>query len=135
MNPDRLLRHFDRIAEAPDAVARLRRFLLDLAVRGKLVEQDPNDEPTVELLKRIRAEKTRLLKRGEIKMFDSFTLGDNEQLAYELPDSWSWVPFGELINSHLGGVRRRKAIQPIGAEISSGQASKMWARANILTKP
>jgi type I restriction enzyme S subunit len=37
MNPDRLLQHFDRIAEAPDAVPRLRRFILDLAVRGKLV--------------------------------------------------------------------------------------------------
>jgi type I restriction enzyme S subunit len=41
MNPERLLQHFDRISEAPDAVAHLRRFILDLAVRGKLVEQDP----------------------------------------------------------------------------------------------
>ncbi len=49
-------RHFDRIAEAPDAVPRLRRFILDLAVRGKLVEQDPNDEPASELLKRIQPE-------------------------------------------------------------------------------
>ena len=48
-----LLQHFDRLAEAPDAIPRLRRFILDLAVRGKLVEQDPNDEPAAELLKRI----------------------------------------------------------------------------------
>lgn len=45
MNPDQLLRHFDHIAEAPDAVPRLRRFILDLAVRGKLVEQDPSEQP------------------------------------------------------------------------------------------
>jgi type I restriction enzyme, S subunit len=45
MNPERLLQHFERISEAPDAIPRLRRFILDLAVRGKLVEQDPNDEP------------------------------------------------------------------------------------------
>ena len=52
MNADRLLTIYDRIAEAPDAIARLRRFVLDLAVRGKLVEQDPEDEPASELLKR-----------------------------------------------------------------------------------
>ncbi len=50
MNPAQLLVHFDRLAEAPDAVPRLRRFILDLAVRGKLVEQDPKDEPAAELL-------------------------------------------------------------------------------------
>ena len=67
MNPQRLLQHFDRIAEAPDAVARLRRFILDLAVRGKLVEQDPGDEPAAELLKRIQAEKARLVKAGAFR--------------------------------------------------------------------
>ena len=55
MNADRLLTHYERIADAPDAVPRLRRFILDVAVRGKLVEQDPNDEPASELLKRIAA--------------------------------------------------------------------------------
>ena len=67
MNAERLLQHFDRISEAPDAIPRLRRFILDLAVRGKLVEQDPNDEPAAELLKRIQAEKARLVKEGKIK--------------------------------------------------------------------
>jgi type I restriction enzyme S subunit len=51
MNAERLLQHFERISEAPDAIPRLRRFILDLAVRGKLVEQDPSDEPALELLK------------------------------------------------------------------------------------
>ena len=45
MTADRLLALYDRVAAAPDAVSRLRRFVLDLAVRGKLVEQDPADEP------------------------------------------------------------------------------------------
>ncbi len=57
MNADRLLALYDQVAEAPDAIARLRRFVLDLAVRGKLVAQDPADEPASELLKRIAAEK------------------------------------------------------------------------------
>jgi len=67
MNPQQLLEHFDRISEAPDAIARLRRFILDLAVRGKLVEQDPNDEPASELLKRIQVEKERLVREKKIK--------------------------------------------------------------------
>lgn len=67
MIAQRLLQHFDRSAEAPDAVRRLRRFILDLAVRGKLVEQDPSDEPASELLKRIQAEKARLVKAGKIR--------------------------------------------------------------------
>ena len=50
MSPDSLLAHYDRIADAPDAVSRLRRFVLDLAVRGKLVAQEPGDEPAHELL-------------------------------------------------------------------------------------
>jgi type I restriction enzyme S subunit len=48
MDAERLLEHFDHIAEAPDAVTQLRRFIFDLAVRGKLVEQDPSDEPASE---------------------------------------------------------------------------------------
>ena len=67
MNAERLLAHYDRIADAPDAIARLRRFILDLAVRGKLVPQDPSDEPAAELLKRIAKEKARLVKAGEIE--------------------------------------------------------------------
>ena len=47
MNAERLLAHYEQIADAPDAIARLRRFILDLAVRGKLVPQDANDEPVV----------------------------------------------------------------------------------------
>ena len=57
MNAERLLQHYERIADAPDAIARLRRFILDLAVRGKLVPQDPNDEPATVLLERIRAQR------------------------------------------------------------------------------
>ena len=57
MNAVRLLAHYEKIAKAPDAVARLRRFILDLAVRGKLVPQDSSDEPASELLKRIAKEK------------------------------------------------------------------------------
>ena len=76
MNADRLLGHYEQIADAPDAVQRLRRFILDLAVRGKLVEQDPADEPASELLKRIAEEKARLVKAREIRKGKSLPVID-----------------------------------------------------------
>jgi type I restriction enzyme, S subunit len=58
----RLIAHYERIADAPDAIARLRRFILDLAVRGKLVPQDPRDEPASELLKRVEKERAQVVR-------------------------------------------------------------------------
>ena len=67
MNRDGLMAYYERIADAPDAVAQLRRFVLDLAVRGRLVAQDPAEEPALELLKRIVRERVRLSKSEEGK--------------------------------------------------------------------
>ncbi|NBN80301.1 restriction endonuclease subunit S [Microvirga tunisiensis] len=89
MNAERLLQHYEQIADAPDAIARLRRFILDLAVRGKLVPQDPSDEPASELLKRIMVEKERLAKAGEIRKPKALEPVDRP--PFELPHSWNWV--------------------------------------------
>ena len=91
MNADRLLAHYKRIADAPDAVPRLRRFVLDLAVRGKLVDQDPNDEPAAELLKRIAKEKTRLVKAGEIRKPRIIPTLLGQDVPFPLPTNWHWV--------------------------------------------
>src|ERR1700738_5032174 len=86
MNEDRLLAHYERVADAPDAIARLRRFILDLAVRGKLVQ---NDEPALELLKRIAAEKARLVKAGEIRKQEPLPPIEEDALLLRIPDGWS----------------------------------------------
>lgn len=97
MNAERLLAQYERIAEAPDAVARLRRFILDLAVRGKLVPQDSKDEPASELLKRIAAEKARLVKTGEIRAEKPLpSISKSESLA-DLPPGWQWTRLGIVI--------------------------------------
>ena len=101
MNADRLFALYDRVAEAPDAVARLRRFVLDLAVRGKLVEQDPSDEPATELLKRVAAQKARLVKAGQIRKLKRFEVVDEP--SYDLPSGWSFVALGSVLVKHLGG--------------------------------
>ena len=94
MNAGRLLALYERLAEAPDAIVRLSRFVLDLAVRGKLVEQDPADEPASELLKRIAAEKARLAKAGEIRK--QRILPPVEEPPFDVPENWCWARIREI---------------------------------------
>lgn len=70
---------------------KLRQKILDLAIRGKLVPQDPNDEPASVLLERIRAEKERLIKEGKIKRSKKSTSDDEIEAPFEIPESWEWV--------------------------------------------
>lgn len=92
-----LVRHFDLIAQAPGGVARLRELILTLAVQGKLVPQDPSDEPASELLKKIRAEKDRLIAEGKIKRDKALAEIADEAKPFELPDGWQWVRLNALL--------------------------------------
>ena len=75
----------------------LRQKILDLAIHGKLVPQDPNDEPASVLLERIRAEKERLIKEGKIKKpKKSKAACDKPHYPYELPKGWEWTTVGEV---------------------------------------
>lgn len=75
----------------------LRQKILDLAIHGKLVPQDPNDEPASVLLERIRAEKERLIKEGKIKKpKKSKAACDKPHYPYELPKGWVWTTVGEV---------------------------------------
>ena len=94
MRPDQLLAHYERVADAPDAIPRLRRFVLDLAVRGKLVEQDPSDEPASELFGRIAKEKAQLVNAGQLRKPKPFPSVDEPPFA--LPLSWRWTRMREI---------------------------------------
>jgi type I restriction enzyme, S subunit len=102
MNAELLLQHYERIADAPDAIARLRRFILDLAVRGKLVPQDPKDEPAAELLKRIAAEKARLVKAGEFREPGSFVQIERKDLPFVPARHWVWVRLIDVARPSYG---------------------------------
>ncbi|MCM2295693.1 restriction endonuclease subunit S [Rhodoferax sp.] len=102
MNATQLLAHFDRLAEAPNAVPRLRRFILDLAVRGKLVEQDAGDEPAGELLKRIYAHKADLVNERLLKVQSAFTAVPLALQPYRLKSNWMWAFFGSIMISRDG---------------------------------
>jgi type I restriction enzyme S subunit len=101
MNAELLLEHYEKIAEAPDAIPKLRRFILDLAVRGKLVPQDPNDEPADELLKRIEAEK----KRVGVKPKSSSS--QKIQPPFHLPTGWVWSNIGDISSKTGSGSTPR----------------------------
>ena len=86
---------------------KLRQKILDLAIRGKLVPQDPNDEPASVLLERIRAEKERLVKEGKIKKSKASKTSDTahyEKMPFEVPEGWVWTTVNTIAKSILYGV-------------------------------
>ncbi|WP_425991055.1 restriction endonuclease subunit S [Afipia sp. DC4300-2b1] len=102
MNAERLLAHYEKIADAPDAIARLRRFILDLAVRGKLVPPNANDEPASELFKRIATEKARLVKAGAFREPSSFVKIERKALPFEPASHWGWARLIEIARPSYG---------------------------------
>ncbi len=98
-----LLPNLDLLATAPEGVARMRELILTLAVQGKLVPQDASDEPASELLKKIRAEKDRLIADGKIKRDKPLAEIAEDEKTVELPTTWEWVRFGEILDFQGGG--------------------------------
>ncbi len=91
-----LEQHFDTAFDAPDGIKKLRELILTLAMQGKLVPQDPNDQPASELLKEIEAEKKRLIKEGKIKQQKPLPPIKPEEIPYEIPKSWEWTRLENL---------------------------------------
>lgn len=83
-------------------IKKLRELILELAVRGKLVPQDPNDEPASELLKRIAAEKAELVKQGKVKKQKPLPEISEEEKPFELPEGWEWVALQEICSLENG---------------------------------
>ena len=94
MNAERLLAHYERIANAPNAIARLRRFILDLAVRGKLVPQDPSDEAASALLDRIVAKREKLATASDLRKLEA--IDKVVDPPFQIPKSWVWCRLGKL---------------------------------------
>ncbi|PVE22300.1 type I restriction endonuclease subunit S [Microvirga sp. KLBC 81] len=103
MNAEHLLAHYERIADAPDAIAKLRRFILDLAVRGKLVPQDPKDEPASQLLTRIADEKALLVKAGGLKKSDRVADLTNSDHGLLVPNGWAITDLQSVCTSVTDG--------------------------------
>ena len=101
----------------------LRQKILDLAIHGKLVPQDPNDEPASVLLERIRGEKERLINEGKIKRpKKTKTTSDKPHYPYELPAGWAWTTLGEICC-----IKGGKRI-PRGMTFAKGKTAHVYIR-------
>ena len=105
------------LATRPDQIKQLRQTILNLAVRGKLVPQDPNDEPASELLKRITAEKARLVKAGEIKKVEVDPIGLNDA-PFLVPHRWTWTRLGTIGDWGSGSTPPRGNVDLYGGGIT-----------------
>lgn len=102
------------VAEYQDLEQAMRSKLLDLAMHGKLVEQDPSDEPASELLKQIQSEKAQLVKEGKIKKSKKLPEITDDEKPFDIPDSWKWVRLGDVVT--VAGGKRIPAGQKMTTE-------------------
>ncbi|EDI0782170.1 restriction endonuclease subunit S [Salmonella enterica subsp. enterica serovar Kasenyi] len=100
----RISEHFDTLFTTEASIDALKQTILQLAVMGKLVPQDPNDEPASELLKRIAQEKAQLVKDGKIKKQKPLPPISDKEKPFEVPEGWEWCKFG-LISEFINGDR------------------------------
>ena len=101
----RISQHFDTLFTTEASIDALKQTILQLAVMGKLVPQDPNDEPASELLKHIEQEKAQLVKDGKIKKQKPLSPVSEEEIPFELPIGWEWVRLGSLCEFVTSGSR------------------------------
>lgn len=126
MTPRELSAAFDVLAEAPGGIQRLRELVLELAVRGKLVPQDPRDEPASVLLERIAAEKARLVGEGKIRKPKPLPPVSADEVPFEVPGGWVWERFANVaeIASNLvspDGLGHMPHVAPDSIEKGTGK--------------
>ncbi|EIV8644548.1 restriction endonuclease subunit S [Vibrio parahaemolyticus] len=99
----RISEHFDTLFTTEESIDQLKQTILQLAVMGKLVPQDPNDEPAAELLKRIAEEKAQLVKEKKIKKQKALPPISEDEKPFELPNGWEWCHLNSLISEMDAG--------------------------------
>ncbi|ADL54422.1 restriction modification system DNA specificity domain [Gallionella capsiferriformans ES-2] len=103
-NWQRIAAHFDTLFATDASIDALKQTLLQLAVMGKLVPQNANDEPASELLKRIQAEKAKLISEGKIKKDKPLTPITDVEKPFELPLRWEWVRLSDIATQITDGA-------------------------------
>ncbi len=99
----RIDQHFDTLFTTEASIDALKQTILQLAVMGKLVQQDPNDEPASELLKRIEQEKAQLVQEGKIKKQKLLPPVSDEEKPFELPEGWEWCKLQNITSKITDG--------------------------------
>ncbi len=111
MNTEQLFKHYVSVFDSPNAISKLRTFILESAVRGKLVEQNPNDESADKLLDRITSEKAKLMETGVIKKQESSR--DNlTETPFAIPNTWKWVMLESVFQYDAGKKCKPDSLDP-----------------------
>ena len=97
-------------------IKKLRELILELAVRGKLVPQDANDEPASALLKRIQAEKAKLIAEGKIRKGQPLSSISEQEKSFHLPVGWGWVRLGQIGDWGAGATPLRSVSSYYGGK-------------------
>lgn len=114
----RISEHFDTLFTTEQSIDQLKQTILQLAVMGKLVPQDPNDEPAVKLLERIAEEKAQLVKEKKIKKQKALLPIAEDEKPFELPDGWEWARvFDVSLLSEYGSSQKTVAELPDGVPV------------------
>ena len=108
--------------QSPHGIKKLRELILELAVRGKLVPQDHNDEPASILLEKIAKEKARLIKEGKIKKPKKLPVIGEDEKPFELPEGWVWVRLGNVGNIFNGNSVNARVKEEKYTNIEGGLA-------------
>ncbi|EMD4806214.1 restriction endonuclease subunit S [Salmonella enterica] len=129
----RISEHFDTLFTTEASIDALKQTILQLAVMGKLVPQDPNDEPASELLKRITQEKVQLVKDGKIKKQKPLPPISDEEKPFELPDGWEWCRIGNLVNirPELVAPDEYQSLPQIAPDIIEKGTGKVTAKRTV----
>lgn len=122
-NWQRVADHFDLLLDRPEAVDALEQTVLQLAVRGLLVPQDPCDEPASLLVTRILSDKEQLISEGKIKRDKPLPSIDDGEAPFELPSGWNWVRLGSI-----AGVERGGSPRPIEAFLTDSPEGLNWIK-------
>ena len=115
----RIAEHFDTLFTTESSIDQLKQTLLQLAVMGKLVPQNPNDEPARVLLEKVTEEKARLIKEGKIKKQKSQAEITEEETPFELPNSWKWVRFAQIAYKITDGAHHTPTYVDAGVPFLS----------------
>ena len=119
-NLETVFTNFDKIIKTKEDIKDIRNLILSLAIKGKLVEQNQDDEKASELLKRIKAEKQRLIDEKVIKKEKPLPPIEDEEIPFDIPNNWEWVRLGELGNIFNGNSINEKVKKEKYEDIPNG---------------
>lgn len=114
-----------------EGIVRLRKFILELAIRGKLVPQNKNEETGSELVKRIKKEKQKLVNEGELKKENDLSEVKDEEKPYTIPENWSWTRLGNIGVGSTGKTPNTSISKYFGGDIPFIGPGNITSEGNI----